>query len=930
MVNSLYRDFLPSFIRTSGDTKLSSPCMSSMLKLIFEIRKLKTWAIRMIDAMAKPPSGILEGTLMDLGAYDECVNINVRSGRNGNGKKELFRGKYCLIEAKPPLPQKPEHVASNTLVINESLFDNNIFSEMSRSAHYFYYLTFMFGVCVPSTCNDEDVGEIVKNVESFLFSKTSVSSCHVKEPVRLSESQIAVICVLAIFGLLVVVGTILDLTKIYDIAPNAVRWIDNHKKTIQYFLAFSIYSNGKQLFDLTQRPGDVSALHGIRFITMTWIILCHTYAWAPLIGFRSLYNLRNSQEDLAFEVILNGWISVDTFFFLSGILVAYITLRRLTKSNGKMNFGLYLFHRYWRLTPPMMMAISLVILMEGLGSGPLWDLQVRDEAERCKKSWWSNLLYITNWRAYEQRCLSHLWYLCVDMQLHIISLLIVIPLFWKPVVGFVVIFLLVTGSNIAVGMITVINTYFPTMMHLAPDLVVNQKLERDIYWKPYGHLGPYCIGIITGYLLLHHRDVIIRPSGPSGEKWQIRGKEICVGCKAYGLINSILSWKIFLPLGRLTYSAYLFHYVIFWVRNGLQRERRNFSHFERSFDFFGYLTLTMALALCAYLLFEAPFAALEKLLFFQLRQQQDDVKTRLATEKSGLSFCHWKKSNAKTNIVLKKMSFTTEINNGHCGVGETQVNDNVNSIRTVFNNGHCGVGGIRVGDTDDSIWEYFANAIKIGSQRKHFFEINSTAKTFEVSQSQTLIPESSADSTELFSTRESTESTVQRSTETISFVKNSVTYENTTNIMPTKSIPELWLQAEKNSKELITSLYRSILPDLVRRSGEMKITDQCMSSLLKLIFGIKRLKSWSIRMIDSTAKMPSGFLEGTIMALGAYDECLNIKVLNRNEDKEAFRGKYCLIEGKLLLPEKPKRVSAKTFVINDSMFDSSSSQIDKF
>ncbi|XP_076348103.1 nose resistant to fluoxetine protein 6-like [Tachypleus tridentatus] len=489
-------------------------------------------------------------------------------------------------------------------------------------------------------------------------------------------------------------------------------------KTIQYFLAFSLYSNGKQLFNLTQRPGDVPALNGIRFITMTWIILCHTYAWAPLISFRSLFNLRNSQEDLAFEVILNGWLGVDTFLFLSGLLVAYITLRRLAKSNGKMNFGLYLFHRYWRLTPPMMVAISLVILMEGLGAGPLWDLQIRDEVRRCKSSWWSNILYITNWRAYDQRCLSHLWYLCVDMQLYIISFLILIPLFWKPVIGFIIVFLLVTGSSVAVGMITVTNTYFPTLLHLAPDLVVNQNLERDIYWKPYGHFGPYCIGVITGYLLIHHRDVIIRPILQFGlwvtaitcsvsalygayeynrgnlpspweaglyaslhrSAWAVGLGWLAFACATGrgGIIDSFLSWKIFIPLGRLTYSAYLFHFVIIWVRNGLQRERRNFSHFERSFDFFGYLTLTMALALCAYLLFEAPFGALEKLLFPQRRQHQDDAKTKPDTENSKLSFCRWKKSNSNTKIVLTKLSFVSDFSNGHCGVDESQVDNNVN------------------------------------------------------------------------------------------------------------------------------------------------------------------------------------------------------------------------------------------------------------
>ncbi|XP_022239601.1 nose resistant to fluoxetine protein 6-like [Limulus polyphemus] len=475
----------------------------------------------------------------------------------------------------------------------------------------------------------------------------------------------------------------------------------NGKLVQKFFLAFSLYSNGKQLFDLNQRPGEISALNGIRFITLTWIILCHTYAFALLVSFRDLSDLQDSTEDLAFEVILNGWVSVDTFFFLSGLLVAYITLRRLEKSKGKMNFGLYLFHRYWRLTPTLMLVISILILMEGLGSGPLWDMQVRSEAERCRSSWWANLLYINNWRDHKYRCLPHLWYISVDMQLYVISLLILIPLFWKPIVGFLVLFLMVLGSNLAVGLLTAFNNYFPTVLHLAPDAKFNEEIVMDIYWKPYTHMGPYCVGIIVAYLILHYRDTVIDPAlqvflwiiaitcnvstlygayefnrgnlPPAWEAglyaslyhtvWAVGLGWLTFACATGrgGLINSFLSWKIFLPLGRLTYSAYLCHFVIFWVRNGLQRERRNFSHFEQSFDFAGYITMTMFIALGVYLLFEAPFGALEKLMFPRGRQNKDDVKTKQDTETSAPTFGRWKQCSSKTAVVLKQVNFKENI-----------------------------------------------------------------------------------------------------------------------------------------------------------------------------------------------------------------------------------------------------------------------------
>ena len=43
----------------------------------------------MFDSFGKPPSGILQGSFLWLGEYNECVNINV---------KELeFQGKYCRL-----------------------------------------------------------------------------------------------------------------------------------------------------------------------------------------------------------------------------------------------------------------------------------------------------------------------------------------------------------------------------------------------------------------------------------------------------------------------------------------------------------------------------------------------------------------------------------------------------------------------------------------------------------------------------------------------------------------------------------------------------------------------------------------------------------------------------------------------------------------
>jgi len=49
-----------------------------------------------------------------------------------------------------------------------------------------------------------------------------------------------------------------------------------------------------------------------------------------------------------FQAVGNATFSVDTFFFLSGLLVAYLGLRQLARKNGAMNVPLMYFFRYLR------------------------------------------------------------------------------------------------------------------------------------------------------------------------------------------------------------------------------------------------------------------------------------------------------------------------------------------------------------------------------------------------------------------------------------------------------------------------------------------------------------------------------------------------------------------------------------------------------
>lgn len=48
------------------------------------------------------------------------------------------------------------------------------------------------------------------------------------------------------------------------------------------------------------------------------------------------------------ETIINATVSVDSFFLMSGLLVSYLLLRELDRTEGKFNILLFYVHRYLR------------------------------------------------------------------------------------------------------------------------------------------------------------------------------------------------------------------------------------------------------------------------------------------------------------------------------------------------------------------------------------------------------------------------------------------------------------------------------------------------------------------------------------------------------------------------------------------------------
>ena len=110
-----------------------------------------------------PPSGLLEGTSSDFGAYDQCLSIEPN--------EVMGRAQYCMIDLSLPLPQPqpmhhnlhhkvtviPKDIESNSSVLSA----DNLFTSLSAEASFFYWVSIRTAICVPNKCSQNDINSLI-------------------------------------------------------------------------------------------------------------------------------------------------------------------------------------------------------------------------------------------------------------------------------------------------------------------------------------------------------------------------------------------------------------------------------------------------------------------------------------------------------------------------------------------------------------------------------------------------------------------------------------------------------------------------------------------------------------------------------------------------------------------------------------------------
>ncbi|OMJ65503.1 hypothetical protein SteCoe_38101 [Stentor coeruleus] len=278
-------------------------------------------------------------------------------------------------------------------------------------------------------------------------------------------------------------------------------------------LCFSLPSNLKKL--LTTRSQErlgqkdtLEILNAVRVLSIAWVIFGHVCIFAfeiPIII--NIGSAFASIKEPEYILAYGGYYAVDTFFWLSGLLMAYLFIIEIEKKPQNYLFTALLayVHRFLRITPVYMFCLLFFWRMQKyLGNGPAYILIDEHFNADCSDYWYTNLIYLNNfipdWKS--SGCLGVSWYLANDMQFFILSPIVLI-LYIKvhKLIGWLAVLSacicgIVSGGAMAHHFDLNVSTFAPS----------NGSNQFNYYYvKPYCRIPPYALGLACGMILYSYR-----------------------------------------------------------------------------------------------------------------------------------------------------------------------------------------------------------------------------------------------------------------------------------------------------------------------------------------------------------------------------------------------------------------------------------------
>ncbi|RLT93068.1 acyltransferase family protein [Ketobacter sp.] len=396
-----------------------------------------------------------------------------------------------------------------------------------------------------------------------------------------------------------------------------------------------------------KRPNNnIAHIDGLRALSCIGILLYHSFFLLHMFVPEAAFTQFVYDTPLYLSWIWGLDKTVDVFFVISGFLIGRMLFKEQLQT-GRINLKAFYWRRYLRLTPVYLFAIVVFFLLAG---------------PKFSQTLWANALYINNFLPLERMSMPWTWTLAVEEQFYILLpfllTMLILPsrhrLVWLCGL-FITSFVIITA--IAMG--------DPVFWH-QPYLSIFSGKDNifhyfdTLYVNLHTRFGTLISGVILAYLSVHHQPllqritqhrplaagltlvfILIAVAGilVNGNKhWlgdsviaarlmlildrNLFGIAVCwviLMCSAPGwlgyALQRILGARIWYPFAQLSYSMYLFHYmlamILMWQWTRWMKLEYGadlvYQHHWFLLVFLALLALTMPFSLLAFALVEKPF-----------------------------------------------------------------------------------------------------------------------------------------------------------------------------------------------------------------------------------------------------------------------------------------------------------------------------------
>lgn len=531
-------------------SRLEPKCRREIYHIRDSVKKHKLWALRMLDSNGKIPSGVTYGRFSSPGDYEECLGVRVdESIWHDNAKEEYhkFHGKYCLIDFRLPMPERPRN---KLLSIHEpvlNLTNTELMQQFPEMANYsayasiFYEVGYTHAICIPNICDVKDltrsIGKAFAGLHVIVNNTVDCEELpQERPPLRISQKiSLFLFAILflnagiASFARFMLPDRVKDQADHHGVGDASKLSKDDHgaqskssglrQKIIEFSIKNKTYSDcfsvQKNFERLTKPdPRGLTFVHYTRIVAMALTVITHTAAMGTLQAITKPADASNSEQifrDFIPQMLANAFTSIQIFFFMAGFMLVISTYPSIKRDKGHLSFVEYSTKRAIRLMPGIAATICLNFVWPLFVDGPMLNYFIRMIMIPCESNWWHTMGFISNFDHVEKMCLRHSYFSASDYQLHVMAFPLLLLLYKQPTISLAIAGILTVGGFVAQVIMILTKTVLPFMMVDYIDKEAFFNVVHYIHHPVWNHVSAFFYGFIIGYLVVKQIRINLRP-----------------------------------------------------------------------------------------------------------------------------------------------------------------------------------------------------------------------------------------------------------------------------------------------------------------------------------------------------------------------------------------------------------------------------------